>query len=286
MAIARNFQNLSLGGVPYTSALKQGTGWNPIHAIRDTEGRNIAPDGTAVLVDPNLPAATTYDEYGYTQEDCSWMSPADTGQETGMYDRPTWQEDSVDSRREVTPMWPSWGPGPNGVPKGTAVRAEEHGAIAGNTPNQIPNETVSEGWLNKATDGVNEPGSGISDPDQYVIQTSMRQLRRTRAGSQRGRGSASPYDAPIETRVPGQKVLVYSGGERHYDMAPKSQDLIIRPFWYRNAGTGIKGWLQPNAMYVSEPLNRDAPGDPYQGPTVPSSQDSSDYGWTSEDVPY
>lgn len=280
MALARNWSTQSQD-VPYVGSLKQGTGWNPVHAIRAGEGRNIAPAGTSNLVDPDLVSDV---QYGYSAEDMNTYGPAESGWETGTYDRPSW-DDTEGTRAAVTEDYPSWGPGREGVPKGTVIRSVEHGAIAANTPTQIPNEDVAQGWLNKVNGRIAEPGEGISDPNQYTMQTSMQQLNRTRVGSQRGGGSASPYDQPITTRVVGQKLKYWSGMRRHYDMAPKIQDVIVRPFWLRNAGTGYTEWLDANSMYVSEPLNRTAPADPYQGPPTPTPQDQS-YGYTGEDVTY
>lgn len=286
MAIPRNYSGALFADVPYVGALKWGTGINPIHAIRDSEGgRNIAPDGTSNLVPQALTQGAVTDEYGYTSENQQYaVAVQETGWETGTDDRPPLGDD-FGTRADVTEGYPSYGYGPAGTANGNYIRSIEHGAIASNTPNQVPTETVSEGWLNKVTGPVIEPGSGISDPSQYTIQTSMQQLRRTRAGSQRGGGSASKFDAPITTRVPGQKIKVYSTGQRSYDMFPRQQEQSFRPFWSRTGGTGRVEEMLPNAWYQSQPLNREAPADPYQGPTVPATSDNS-FGYTSEDGIY
>lgn len=286
--IEKTFQGLftATQDVPYSTALKQGTGINPIHSYRDQSGRNLANDPPNRFVDQSLVDAA-YDEtqYGYTFEDgVHQWTPGESGYETGMYDHPPVGDNSPDNRRVVPQAWPSYGPGPNGTPKGSLIRSLMRGAVANQKPNQLPTETVSEGWINKATGQVIDPGSGISDPDQYTRQTSMQQLRRTRAGSQIS-GTADDHTQPIATRVPGQKVYFFSGGQRHYDMMPKAQDSILRPFRVRTAGTADPNLMSPNAMYRSEPLQRNAPGDPYQGPTVPDqgTDFGSEYGYTLED---
>jgi len=96
-------------------------------------------------------------------------------------------------------------------------------------------------------------------------------------------GRANEFDAPIGSRIPGQKLRFWSGGERHYDMFPRQQDLIIRPFWARNAGTGYVEWMAPNEMYVSSPYNRMAPSDANVGPDTPPEETTT---YTDEDMNY
>lgn len=292
MAIPRTFQGMGLSSVPYAGPQIWGSGVDPIHSVRTGDGRNIAPDGVGILVDPEL---TDADSYGYTDEDFTAYSNAESRWETGTVDRPGWNNQGLtqDARSQVTEGWPAAtdgnGSGNNGgPPSGEYVRSLEHGAIASNTPTGVPMWEAAAGYESKMTDGVIEPGSGISDPRQYTMQTSMQQLRRTRAGSQNS-GSQSPYNAPIESRVPGQKVAGYSQGPgseyRHIAMRPFGQGMIYRPFWNRTAGTGPAGNMRPNAMYQSQPLNRVAPPDPHQGPNVLVDAGSS-WAYTDEDVTY
>lgn len=288
MAIPRQFSGLSLRTVPYSSALRQGTGVNPIHSVRDGQGRNTAADATGLLVDPDLVEAGLggSDDFGFSYEDQSYTySAAESPFETGTADRPPVGSEQ-DSRTDTAEEWPSWAPlAASGVPGGEYVRSIERGAIASNTPTAVPRESAAGGWENKITGGVIEPGTGISDPSQYTMKTSMQQLRRTRAGSQRGGGSASPYEQPITTRVPGQKIKVYSDSpDRKLAMTPVTQDQIIRPFFLRTMGTGHAADMQPNAMYQSTPLQRVAPPDPYQGETPSAS--AGVYGYTNEDGLY
>jgi hypothetical protein len=125
--------------------------------------------------------------------------------------------------------------------------------------------------------------AGISDPSQYVMQTSMTQRDKVRAGSQRGSGSASEYDAAIASRITGMKTKTLDAEpSRHFDMVPKAQDLIIRPWWVRTAGTGYRTDMLRNELYVSQPRSRVAPDNPYVGTeTPPAVMDT--YGYVPED---
>lgn len=286
MAIQRSFQGLALGRQPYATAAIQGTGINPVHSLRGGEGRNTAPDGTAIPVDAEL---TSPDDYGYMTEDVNvgW-SAADLPSQTGMADHPDLGASS--GRGMTTPGYPAALSYPvTGFAGGEAIRSVNKGADRTVIANVRPRTNGDEGWQNKETGQVIEPGSGISDPIQYVMQTSMEQLHRTRAGSQSS-GTASKYNAPITTRVPGQKVQRYvsPGSSRHQDMTPVSQHVALRPFRNRTAGTGRRNELLPNAMYMSEPLTRVAPPDPYQGVSVPMTAGGtgSTYGYTVEDGVY
>jgi hypothetical protein len=140
---------------------------------------------------------------------------------------------------------------------------------------------AQQGWLDKQTGDLEE--ALPSDPSQYEMQTSMTQMHKERAGSQRGSGSASEYSAPVPGIRPTmrQRLLILSGRERHYEMTPRRQDLVLRPFQYRTAGTGNPDLMQPNGMYQSQPLQRTPVADPWQGAEVPATDVSGfvDEGW-------
>lgn len=263
--------------IDYVGALKWGTGVNDVHGTRDGGlGRDTAPYEQSGAITQDL--TTPYDDdQSYLPED-SASQLWGYGVDTGTADRPSLGQS--DDRSEVTAHWPHWGRTKTGIPGGTKVRSLDHGAEATYTGKRKPNGTVSEGWRNKVTSYVND--SDESDPSQLIVRTSDVQRDQTRAGSQMPTGRANEYDAPIHSRIPGMKEKVYSGGARHAEMEPKSQDLIIRPFWARSAGTGYKQWLQPNEMYVSEPMTRAVPDNPYTGPTVTG----TDYGYMDEDQSY
>jgi len=256
--------------------LKWGTGVNPIHGIRDGGGRDVAstPQQSVVpeeIVDPNhMP------EDGYMDEDQA-STLYGYGFQTGTAERPSLG--SEDTRNDNPTGYPPWGPYIPGVPGGTAIRADNIGADITNSYKVHPSETVNEGWLNKTHDGVED--AVVSDATQYEMQTSMTQRDKVRSGSQAAAGRANEFDAPIASRITGQKLRFFSGGERHYDMFPKQQDLVIRPFWYRNAGTGYVDQMAVNEMYVSDPYNRSAPSDPYVGPDTPAEET---FNYTDEDM--
>lgn len=268
------------------SALKQGTGASPIFGSRDNGmGRNLAPGELAndvghQEISPELDGFTEDWEsshlYGY-------------GVETGTEDRPEWGAESGDNRSEVTTKWPSWGHRKSGLPGGGPVRAIDNGSAITSHSKLVFNGGAGPlyGADFKSVGYVID--SKESDPSQYVMQTSDTQRDKTRAGSQRS-ASASDFDAPIKSRIPGFRVRAYSGGERHADMTPKVQEQVIRPFWGRNAGTGNPDDMVPNAMYQAVPYQRTPPLDPSQGATltdsggVISSGESSYYnGFTEED---
>jgi hypothetical protein len=258
------------------SAKKQGTGINPVHTVRDGEGRNIAPETQLSTLPPELGPTVYDDPYDDNQVYNLWGYD----QETGTSDRPAVGTDTQDFRNN-TDDFPQWGPYENGLTGGSNIRDQEHGALLGQTPKQTPDETVSEGWLNKVT---TSPGnSRTSDQSQLIVQTSGVQRYKTRAGSQvPGSGRQSTQVAPINSRVAGKKLKVFSGLRRHVDMFPQQQTPSLRPFWSRNAGTGYVDWMEPNQQVQVRPKTREVPPDPYTGPPV----GNDTYGYTDEDMSY
>ena len=272
MALSGNWRNSQQREA---GALKWGTGINPVHSIVDNEGREIATHGTTVLVDPAL--VEQYHDDDYADYEAAAETEADSG--TDVYPNlgtPT------QLLRDNAGRWPQWGTYEQGIPGGTVVRGEDHGASLGNTPNQTPTETVSEGWRNKETGDV-ELAEGAA-VEQVYRQTSEQQLFQTRQGSQRGNGSDSDYTQPIPSRVPGQKIKVFSTGQRLYDMLPREQFQRIRPWWSRGAGTGRVHWMEANAEQPVRPRTREIPPEPSTGPPAIA---HDDYGYQSEDmIPY
>lgn len=262
----------------HAGARKWGTGWNPVHATRDGQGRNIAPTGTTVLVPSELVTADLEPDYGYCAEDVA-STLYGYGTETGTADRPRYDPDGAQSDRTATP------PGfPPYTHNGESYRAKRHGPGVTASYKQVPFETVSEGWRNKAKGDVED--AVTSDPSQYVVQTSMVQGDQTRTGSQTP-GRANAPRASIRTRLVGQKLRYWSGEQRHYDMTPRVQDQIIRPWWGRNFGTGDPADMAPNEMYVSEPMVRTPPPNPYTGDVIDDTPVISDGGYVGEDdLPY
>jgi hypothetical protein len=262
----------------YAGASRWGTGVNPIHAIRDGDGRNIAPDGTTNLVPAELTDPYANDVLGYCDED-SASTLYGYGTETGTADRPERPAVTEDFRGSSLPGFPSWGRRKGGTPGGIAIRAEDHGAEITYTSKEDFARSAAAGWENKVTSEVND--AETSDPAQYEMQTSMTQRDKTREGSQTS-GRASTYSAPIHSRIPAMMEKKYSGAYRHGDMLPREQTYAPRPFWNRNAGTGDPSWMKVNETATRTPLQRTPPTDPYQGTYV----GATDYGYTGEDVTY
>jgi hypothetical protein len=268
----------------YAGALKWGTGYNPVHEqygagppLRTT-GRDPGPE-EAEFTSEGLPAVLeSPDLYGYTMEDIQTIQT--------FPGRPPPVGSSRDGQRTDMDSYPPWGPHiPTG---GTVFRTISEGAeVHRHTPISYPTETVTEGWDNKLTGEVED--AGTSDPVQYERQTSMQQVDPV-AGRNNdlavSRGTDDPR-AIIRTRLVGQKIKPWSTGERLQDMFPYQQDTIIRPFWYRQIGTGDPAQMAPNEMYVSNAVQREPPPDPYLGPTEtdPAVQDN-EYGYSTEDVMY
>jgi hypothetical protein len=147
---------------------------------------------------------------------------------------------------------------------------------------QIPTETVSEGWLNKPK---GTPANAVpSSTAQLERQTSMQQRYQIRTNDAAVLRDTDVARAPIDSKVTGQKLKVYSGGERHYDMLPKAQDTIPRPFWYRQAGTGDIADMAPNELWYIEPIERIPPPDPCIG--NPETGFTQTHGYTTEDSQY
>jgi hypothetical protein len=276
MAITGNY----LESVGYATARKWGTGWNPVHAVDaeipridkpvpteqgpNTPGPETLPEG---LLNPQDEAP----EYGYTDEEFASMVWG-YGPQTGTSDRPAPDVSTAQNRGYTPQGYPGMGNDP-GPPGGAGMRSEEHGDIAGVAAKLgDKEETVGEGWVNKVDGGVID--ATVSDPSQYEMQTSMTQRDKVREGSQAQAGRASEYLAPIGSWRPtwGVRIKPWSGGRRHWDMTPRRQDQMIRPFWYRQAGTGYRQWMEANEAfnYQVEPLQRSPVPDPYAGQEVPS----------------
>ena len=260
------------------SALKQGTGWNPVHAI-PTEGIPLrqSPAHTAQGGDGQTPGLVpdmlteNQDPFAYGDEVDFSGNEWGYGPETGTSTRPGQGVPTQDFR----------GYTPEGFPEGlndfqaTTENADWREIRIGDN-RAVPkvarqNETVTEGWENKETGGVEDPQQ--SDDSQYTMQTSMQQRDKVRAGSQAAAGRANEYDAPIGSRrvTWSQRIKPWSGGQRHYDMYPFQAEQLVRPFLYRNAGTGRTEWLGANEAfnYQVAPLQRQPVPDPYSGNPIP-----------------
>lgn len=280
------WSQLNANANEYVGALKWGTGYNPVHEIYGegpplrTTGRTPGPEEAEFDPGPFPGELLNPEEFGYTTEDIQTLDnfpgmPPGVGENRG-------------ALRSDMDEHPSWGPAiPSG---GTVFRTISEGAnVFRHTPRSYPTETVTEGWDNKLTGPVED--AGTSSPSQYERQTSMQQVNPPEGRNNAAAVARKTDDARanIMTRLTGQRIKPWSTGERLQDMFPFQQDTIIRPFWYRQFGTGDPDQLAPNEMYVSEAIQREPAPDPYLGPneTDQSVADNDfSYGYTTEDVSY
>lgn len=278
----------------YADARRWGTGINPVHAVRDNTGRgNEQSPGT-------VPAAGAVPEYpdavapwGYDPADIAgfdvFSSPAEAtaGIPFTVDDLPRWGEPTTVSRADIPrEMRRPWGAGPRFK---AAIRSFRGGARDHDQEfsNEIPTETVSEGWVNKPASGMNdgEVADAIPSADNQVfVQTSMTQ-RYLMLDNQRAQDRGTDeIRTSIPSRIVPMKLRLWSQGGRDYDMTPRDQNQVPRPFSWRTAGTGPAEWMQANTQYPLETLQRTPPADPSMG--TPDTELSSGYGYSDEDGGY
>lgn len=268
------------------SALKQGTGFNPVHRIA-TEGPAIRQsDAHTAQGGPGVPLSESSPPLELTEYQDPFAYPDEVdfdnpewgyGPETGTSTRPNAGNLAPDHRGYTpqgfpTPQEYPIGPGTGvGPPEGNEYRDIRVGDNRSSAKLGFKNETVSEGWINKETGGVED--SQESSDVQYTMQTSFQQRDKFRAGSQAAAGRANEQDAPIHSYRPtwAQRIKPWSGGQRHFDMFPFQADQMTRPFLYRNAGTGEVEWMGANEAYNYQvgALQRQPVPDPYSGNPIP-----------------
>jgi hypothetical protein len=169
------------------------------------------------------------------------------------------------SRNSTTPGYPDWG---SDTSDDSEVFRDRGIPLDGTNKLGFKEETVSEGWQNKVVGGVID--SVQSDTSTIYMQTSQVQRDKVRTGSQNpNTGTASEQEAPIGSDRPTRAVRIkpWSGGFRHWDMIPRFQDQIVRPFLNRQAATGEPAWMHANEanQYMRPPLQRQPVPDPYAG---------------------
>jgi hypothetical protein len=278
----------SASNQPYTGAQRWGTGVNPVHEVYGegpplrVTGRLPGPDDPSEGPSSVPSEIITPFEYGYTMDDIAALTPI------GM--PPGW-DGETEEWRSTAGNHPAW------AEEGEPFRAMSESGLdipnptpeiwSGIALQSFPTETVSEGWLNKESGTVSV--ARTSDPGQYEMQTSMQQVNPP-AGRNNDAAVARGTDSPrfnILTRLTGKKIKPWSQGERNEDMFPYQQDVILRPFQYRTAGTADPNMMIPNSMYVNDPIQRDVPPDPNLGPEETSlNVYSLEAGYTSEDMTY
>lgn len=286
---------------PYAGSAKWGTGVNPIHSFYGEDGGPLRVRGrNDDMPEISAPgeASPSFVElaapWGYQPEDLAGLdvfaSPEEAveGVEFIPDDRPVWGVPTTASRATVNNdsyrPWNSTGWYKNILR--SIVTGPGNINTVGKFSYQIPMETVNEGWINKPASGMDEgevADAEVSDPSQYIVQTSMVQ-RYKNQNNQRSQLRGTDDDrTAIESRVAPMKLKIYSEGQRHYDMFPYQLDDMPRPFWYRRAGTGRVPDMAPNAMVVISPIQRTVPPDPSLGPEDTSFEQGDGFGYTAED---
>ena len=289
MAIAGTWKAGAVTPSEYAGALRQGTGINPIHSVRDPGSRetgikeNLLPLGTdpaaggivpEELLGPEMWGYSSEEAAAYPGEDYRYLEADHPNWDQGSVGRP--DRDGGIMTEGVYPQpegWPSWGPHGTGGdpdfplqswPGGEDLRAysdgtdiEKHHAIA------IPTPGWRGGWINKAHGLIEE--AETSDPAQYEINTSMNQLHRSLDNNRAvGRGTDDPR-SDIATRLTGQKIRHYAmssgmgGGPGTPDMAPVTQNLPYRPWYFRTAGTPPPPDTYFGTMTAFDPIERTLP---------------------------
>ena len=270
-AWARRYQQ------PYSGASVWGTGISNVHSqygSPPTRQLGIRPRQGEISVPAEAVPEALHPKmlWGYQLEDSLYSDLI-------VDDRPAWDVPPEDSpARYSAGLQP---PVNAGGGYKNRFRAMKGGAYSlwqyVNGMKEIPSETVTEGWRNKPKGSPAD--AKPSDPGQYEMQTSMQQRYRNRNNDASvRRGTDEPREI-IASRVIGQRLKVYSGERRHYDMFPFQQDEIPRPFYYRTAGTGRVEDMEPNEQWTIDAVERTPPPDPYIG----QSDQSFDYGYTTED---
>jgi hypothetical protein len=294
VAISGSWAARSANASSYTGALRWGTGYNPIHELRDNPGRvtgvkgNLSPIGDPSDAPPEQligPDDFVCDDWGgdepYPGEDFRYQD-----------ERPRWNATTPDFREATDDPaqgeWAAWGvyndanpvdgfpqPGPTG---GMAVALDiSHGedqerqaAIA------VPTRGVSGGWLNKARGQVAEnEAQPVGDPaEQWAVNAGQVQgpgLKSSDNVRALGRGTDAPRTG-IMSRTAGMVFRNYpqsfgnGGGPGTADMFPRQQTAgLKRPFVSRHPTLPPGEEHTWNEMEGRVPLQRTVPPDPYQG---------------------
>lgn len=309
MAIAGSWLAGAVTPSEYDSATRWGTGINPIHGQRDTSGR---PGATKLALghtddDSYVPESLLGPEqWGYSSEDAAAF-PGEDYRYLAV-DHPNLDEPSYVRGDRGGPgtyshevaNFPPWGPhGTNdedpdawpqpGWPGGSALRAESNQAENELTHAiAVPTAGVSGGWLNKQHGAV--LAGRDADPSQVMVNTSSRQLSSHLDNVRAGARDTDSLRTAIANRLTGMKVKIYGkslgmgGGAGAPDMAPVTQDLPYRPWYFRSAGLPPAEAHQYNEMTYFDPVLRSLPSDAGdQVVTSESDMETGDFGYTGGD---
>lgn len=277
----------------FAGSLKQGTGYHPIHEVRDTGSGRVTgtvdgfyPPGPDVSVSPMITDPDVdwvVDDYGIPGADEDYRYQDEF---------PSWDVSTPEIRdsthNRYSGEWAPWGvvndpnpidgfplPGPTaGMSNNLDV---DHGEITEQRRAiNVPTMPVTGGWLSKQRGQVAQ--AEAQDPSQPgytgTINTAAVQgpgkktLDNARAT---GRGTDALRSA-ITSREAGQSVKSYAqsfamgGGPGTPDMGQQGMTVgLRRPFLVRTAATPPDEAHAYNTMEGRYPIQRDVPPDPYQG---------------------
>lgn len=295
MAYSGAWRAANVTPLEYAGALKWGTGINPVHGQPDehiswTTHEPLLPPADDDAVPETILGPTAW---GYCSDDA-----AASGGTIYEYQRewPSWDE-PVD--RGTADHFPGWGPHGSDTsdpdawplptyPGGEDIRATSYGAehealssVASPSPGSLG------GWESKDSGAVND--ARTSDPSQYEINTSMNQLRREMTNDRAVARMTDDARASIQNRLTGVKLREFAksqgmgGGPGTPDMAPVTQDLPSRPFFYRSPGVPPDELHTWSEMSQFEPLARDVPPDPGSLVTTQEDAGAASFGYTPGD---
>jgi hypothetical protein len=292
MAISGTWSDRYANAASYTGALRWGTGYNPIHEVRDNPGRvtgikeNLYPFGDVSDAPPD--SILGADDF----VDSDWSGAEPYPDEDFRYQDtlPRFGTNTETFRGEsVSPVmgeWESWGPDfpesedfPLGGPtRGMEEELDVHHGESEEHQHAIaaPTGGVSGGWLNKARGQVARPEAQlVGDPAaEWAVNTGQVQgqgLKSSDNSRAVARGTDSPREG-IQSRTAGMVVRQFprsfamGGGSGVADMFPYQQTAgLKRPFATRHAGLPPFEEHTWNEMESRVPLQRTVPPDPYQG---------------------
>lgn len=297
MAISGNWAERYVQAQNYTGARRWGTGYNPIHEIRDNPGRVI---GTKENLYPLGDPSDSMPENVLGLDDfagADWDGEEPYPDEVFRYqdERPRWNQSTQDFRGESNSdamgEQPPWGvyndmnpvdgfplPGPTG---GMDPYLDVHHGESQERQHAIaaPTMPVAGGWKNKAHGSAqlpkDEDAQNVGDPlNQWAVNTAQVQGQGVKSMSNDravARGTDSPRES-ILSRVAGMRqyspALSFGmgGGAGAPDMYPYQQTAgLKRPFFPRLPGLPPMEDHFMNTMEGRMPLQRSVPPDPYQG---------------------
>lgn len=281
----------------YTGAKRWGTGYNPVHEIRDNPGKvigtreNLLPLGEeSDVVSDNILSPDDYvtadwggeapypgEDFRYQDDEPRWGTPTESYRD--------------DTHNAVAGEWASWGvyndpnpvdgfplPGPTGgmdsaLDVSHGEDQERQRAIA------VPTLSSLGGWRNKfrmspALAAQND-GQDLGDPlAQWAVNTGKQQdqgvksLDNSRAvlrGTDAARESILSRTAGMRNYQPATSFGM-GGGSGTPDMQPFQQTAgLKRPFAIRAPGIPPMEDHTWNEMEGRAPMQRTVPPDPYQG---------------------